>query len=199
VSAKDSCQGLIETLQNLKRDGVEQINTEGIITYLHETLHLLEVQPTNELSGAQLEKYKTELQVWAEGQKNIHTQNIESFKSTIDAGQNAIRSSFLMNGAATISLLTFIGKLTDSAPEKIPLFSCSLMLFVSGVGLAGLASGLAYCTQWFYTTSNYAARRALTRNFGHAFNIFSIVLIITSYVVFAYGVFGAYEIFRGFA
>jgi hypothetical protein len=177
VNAKDSCQSLIETLQNLKRDGVEQVSAEGIITYLNGTLHLLEVQPTSELSGAQLEKYKTELQVWAEGQKNVHALNIELFKSTINAGQNAIRSSFLMNGAATISLLTFIGKLTDSNPAKIPLFSSSLILFVVGVGLAGLVSGLAYCTQWFYATSNYATKRSLVQNFGSIFNICSIVLV----------------------
>jgi hypothetical protein len=198
MNAKDSCQGLIETLQNLKKDGVEQVNTEGIITYLHETLHLLEAQP-NELSGAQLEKYKTELQVWAEGQKNVHALNIELFKSTINAGQNAIRSSFLMNGAATISLLTFIGKLTDSAPAKVPLFSSSLILFVIGVGLAGLASGITYCTQWFYATSNYETKSSLMQNIGSVFNIFSIASVVLSYGVFAYGAFSAYEIFRDFA
>jgi hypothetical protein len=198
VNAKDSCQGLIKTLQDLERDGVAQVSTEGVITYLHETLHLLEAQ-TNELSGAHLEKYKTELQVWAEAQKSVHPLNIELFKSTINAGQNAIRSSFLMNGAATISLLTFIGKLTDSSPEKIPLFSCSLILFVIGVGLAGLASGITYCTQWFYATSNYETKSSLMRNIGSGFNIFSIASVVLSYGVFAYGAFRAYEIFRGFA
>jgi hypothetical protein len=198
MNAKDSCQGLIETLQDLQRNGIGQDNKEKIIKDLHEILDFLEAQP-NELSGAQLEKYKTELQVWVEGQKNIHALNIELFKSTINAGQTAIRSSFLMNGAATISLLTFIGKLTDSAPAKVPLFSSSLMLFVAGVGLAGLASGITYCTQWFYATSNYETKSSLIRHFGSVSNVFSIVLVMLSYVVFAYGAFSAYEIFRGFA
>jgi hypothetical protein len=198
MNAKDSCQGLIETLQGLQRDGIGQDNKEKIIKDLHEILDFLEAQP-NELDGAQLEKYKTELQVWVEGQKNVHALNIELFKSTINAGQNAIRSSFLMNGAATISLLTFIGKLTDSAPAKIPLFSSSLILFVIGVGLAGLASGITYCTQWFYATSNYEIKNSLMRNIGSGFNIFSIASVVLSYGVFAYGAFRAYEIFRGFA
>jgi hypothetical protein len=198
MNAKDSCQGLIETLQGLQRDGIGQDNKEKIIKDLHEILDFLEAQP-NELGGAQLEKYKTELQVWVEGQKNIHALNIELFKSTINAGQTAIRSSFLMNGAATISLLTFIGKLTDSAPAKIPLFSSSLILFIGGVLLAALASGSVYVAQWFYATSNYETNKSLFQRTGSAFNISSIFLVMLSYGVFAYGAFSAYVIFRGFA
>lgn len=82
---KDSCQGLIKTLQDLKRDGVEQVNKEGVITHPHKILDFLEAQST-ELSGAHLEKYKTELEVWAEAQKSVHPLNIELFKSTINAG-----------------------------------------------------------------------------------------------------------------
>lgn len=55
-----------------------------------------------------------------------------------------------MNGGASLALLTFVGHLSGTNPEKIPAIAASLTVFVGGVLVAALASGTTYLCQWFY-------------------------------------------------
>jgi hypothetical protein len=85
-----------------------------------------------------------------EEHKNIHAHGVEMFRSVIQAGQNALRSAFLMNGGASVALLAFVGHLSSVAPKKVPMLAPSLATFVGGVLVAALASGVTYLSQWFY-------------------------------------------------
>lgn len=60
-----------------------------------------------------------------------------------------IKALFLLNGAATISILTFIGN-TKTKPEYLVI---AMALFALGAATGPLAMGLAYLTQLSYGNS----------------------------------------------
>ena len=68
-----------------------------------------------------LEFYKANLQAWLEEIKKINAREIEVFRLVFTAGQNALRTSFFMNGGASVAILTFIGHLATNASCKAPI------------------------------------------------------------------------------
>lgn len=67
-------------------------------------------------------------------------------QAAISAGQFALRMSLLINGAAAVALLTFIGSLPK---EQKRLFADTLVWFASGVGLAVAALAFSYFANLF--------------------------------------------------
>jgi hypothetical protein len=175
-------------LDGLKKQGIEQVTIDGIIDYLSQ----LEVTRES-LSGitlAELEHYKAQLAMWVESQKSQSQISAEGFKSVILAGQNALRSSLLINGGASIALLAYIGKLKIEASTQIPAFAFPLLIFVIGVLVAAINSGLTYLSQWFYFGGAIWKQKV-----GFVINIINILLGIASYGLFAIGTFYAYKFF----
>ncbi len=201
MDAKAFAQELKAVFEKLNADGVTQVNTANVAAYLEQLINSLNEETTNPTSveiehykAMEREYYKAQLQGWAEQQKHSYAQNIEMFRSVITAGQNALRSSFLMNGGATVALLAFIGKLTDNAKAKIPLFVGSLSLFVLGVLLITGASGCTYLGQRFYAPNEKSEVKV-----AYWLNIASILLGLASYIAFICGAVKALHVFLLFA
>ena len=175
-------------LHDLKKQGVEQISIDGVIDYLSQLeatrQHLLELTP------AELEHYKAQLAMWVENQKHSFRISTEGFKSVILSGQNALRSALLINGGASIALLAYIGKLNVEASTQLAALAFPLLIFVIGVLLAAINSGITYLSQWFYFGGNLWKQKI-----GFYLNIINIVLGIASYSLFATGMFYAYQFF----
>jgi hypothetical protein len=191
MDAKDFAHELRDLVADLRIQGVEAVRSENLIKYLDEALpEMAEPPPT---SSARDDLYRAELQKWIEEHKHYHAESIELFKSVIQAGQNALRSAFLMNGGASVALLAFIGHLASiELSEKVSELAPSLATFVFGVLAAGLASAVTYLSQWFY-----AGRPALRRT-AFALNVAAIVVGLGAYGAFAYGVCRAYRVFADF-
>jgi hypothetical protein len=71
----------------------------------------------------------------------------KSIEAAITSGANALRTAILVNGAAAISVLAFIGGLVGNGKLTVAQSSViagSLMWFVWGVASAGTAMGLTY-------------------------------------------------------
>ncbi len=98
-----------------------------------------------------------------------------------------------MNGGASVALLAFIGHLAQIKPEGITSFANVLMPFVLGVLAMTVTSGFTYLSQWLYDSPNTKAQK-----WGFRFNITCIVLGITSYVFFIWGMCLAYFAFTQF-
>ena len=109
MSTKQFAQGLKETVEELRKEGITEINSENLIAYLDQVLG----SSDDAISHTEMEKYRAQLQVWVEQHKGIQTSQIEKFKSVVKAGQHALRTSFLMNGGATVVILAFMGKLSE--------------------------------------------------------------------------------------
>jgi len=186
MSVKDFASQLRKTIVELKNNGTSSIYCDNLIAYLEE----VENSPSPVVTEAELEHYKAQLQVWVESEKRNHASDLEMFRSVIQSGQNAIRSSFLLNGGASVALLAFIGKLTEEQQSKIPEFADSLTIFVIGVLAIALTSGFTYLSQWFY-----AEDEAWKQKTGFVLNIFSILLGLSSYGFFIWGMCRAYTSF----
>lgn len=117
--------------------------------------------------------------------KNI---DIELLKATLQAGSNALKISLLINGVSTISLLTFIGKLTEENQDKINLFSLSLLIFALGVFFSAIASGITYLTQTRYQLYTEPNQIKL----GKKLNYTTIILVSISYILFFIGILNTY-------
>lgn len=191
MDAKDFAQELRNIVDDLKTKGVESIRSENLIKYLDEALR--DLSTSERPSEATIERYKAELQKWVEEHKNIQAQGVEMFRSVIQAGQNALRTAFLMNGGASVALLAFVGHLSSVAPEKVPALAPSLAVFVGGVLVAALASGVTYLSQWFY-----AGEPSSQKKIGFALNIAAILLGLGAYGVFGFGMWRAYRVFASF-
>jgi hypothetical protein len=192
MDAKEFAQELREVVADLKTKGIDSIGADNLIRYLDEAARDLSTSGARP-SEATIERYKAELHKWVEEHKNIHTQRVEMFRSVIQAGQNALRTAFLMNGGASVALLAFIGHLSSVAPGRIPSLAPSLAVFVCGVLVAALATGVTYLSQWFY-----AGDPSWQKKTGFALNIATILLGLSAYGIFAFGMWRAYRVFEGF-
>ena len=189
MSTQEFATQLKETIKGIKDNGTAAIYCDNLIAYLED----VEKSPSQALTEAELEKYKADLQLHIEQNKNSHASQIEMFRSVITSGQNAIRSSFLMNGGASVALLAFIGHLAEMKPEMVATFSNVLMPFVLGVLAMTMTSGFTYLSQWLYGSENIAARQ-----WGFKLNIACICLGISSYACFMWGMWCSYYAFTNF-
>jgi len=178
MSLKIFVEKLREHIKKEKNNGNDSIRCDELINYLDDKIEP-HIQSVN---GADLEKYKAELQVWVE-----NSSNAEMFRSVLTAGQNAIRSAFLLNGGAAIAMLAFIAKLTDTQKEKVSEFAGGLAIFVTGVLIVAITSGLTYLSQWFY-----AGDKEWEEITGFVFNISAIVTGLLSYGFFIWGMSSVY-------
>jgi len=181
---------LRSTISSIKEDqGITEIKCDNLIAYLDEVIN----SPEEDVNAAQMEKYKAQLQLWIKQNEVAHGWDLEMFRSVIMAGQNALKTAFLMNGSAAVALLAFLGKLSDQHQNKIAVFASSLVVFVIGVLAITMASGSTYLSQFFYADSELWKQKT-----GLVLNILAIVLGLSSYGLFIWGTIIAYKAFIGF-
>ena len=189
MSVKNFAQQMKITIEDIKSKGTAAIYCDNIIAYLNEVLKSPEPEPTL----ADVEKYKANLQNWIETNKRAHEEQLEMFRSVITAGQNAIKTSFYLNGGAAVALLAFIAHLVEVGKEKIPEFGCHLLPFAFGVLAITVTSGLTYLSQWLYANS-----KPITRQWGFRVNMCCIALGLLSYIFFVWGLISVNSSFHRF-
>lgn len=189
MSVKEFSVQLKDTIENIKNNGTTAIDCEALIAYLTEVVN----SPSLKITEIDLEKYKSDLELWVAQSTHAHESQLEMFRSTITAGQNAIRSSFLLNGGSALALLAFISHLTENQPDKVAVFADSLIPFVVGVLAITVTSGFTYLSQWFY-----AGGKPWMEKTGLCLNIGVILLGLSSYGFFVWGMCRAYFGFKLF-
>lgn len=128
-----------------------------------------------------LSQFRHDFEVWKVQAPINSAHGIEMFKSVIEAGQTALRSATIINGGAAAALLAFLGNLlTKEAPHGVSFpiseINHAMLVFVIGVGLAGLATGVRYLTQLSYSLDH--------RKIGNWLNLFSNLLATGSFGAF---------------
>lgn len=188
---------LRRALGDVKTQGQTTVPVSGLEAYLAEMEKIATANDTAQIEAAQREQAGRQLahdfEVWKVNAPLQNAANLEMFKSVIEAGQTALKSAILINGGAAAALLAFLGNLlTKEAPTginfPIATISHAMLIFVIGVGLAGLASGFRYLTQWIGSRGH--------RKTGLAFNIAAIVCGLASFFLFFWGGVEAYLAFR---
>jgi hypothetical protein len=181
---------LKDVIEKLQKNGETHIECSKLINYLQNASE----NPPQDLPPDHLERLKAQLQILVEAHKSSHASDLEMFRSVIQSGQNAVKTSFLMNGGASVAILAFIGKLTESNKPSIPLFAETLTLFVTGVFLISVTAGITYLSQWFYADDS--PRKQLA---GFILNLSAILVGLGSYGMFIWGMKAAYNSFLSLA
>ena len=190
MSTKQFATQMKAMIEDIKAKGTAAIYCDNLIAYLSEVQNSPEIEPT----PIEIERYKADLQNWIELNKHSNEGKLEMFRSVISSGQNAIKSSFLLNGGASVALLAFISHLAQFQPSKVADFGHCLLPFTLGVLAISVTSGFTYLSQWLYDSHNVAARKA-----GFVFNILCIILGLASYAFFTWGLFIAQGLFTSYA
>lgn len=68
-------------------------------------------------------------------------------EKAVDLSKEALRTVVLLNGAAAIALLAFIGQIIKEAPSLLATLSYAIQWFVGGAVMGGLATVVAYSSQ----------------------------------------------------
>lgn len=149
------------------------------------------------MDDAAIVKYKAECDLKCEQYKAECDLNLEEYKlkfqATVQSGQAALKSAFLINGGAAVALLAFIGNAWTKTQANINGLGFPLLLYVFGVLFPAVASGLTYLSQCQYGKSikddDHFARSA------RKIKWVVIVFVILSYFLFAIATFFAYRFF----
>jgi hypothetical protein len=189
MNGKELAGQMKEMIKELKSEGAISINCEDLIGYLDEVEHL----PNAELSTADIERYKAELQNWVESGKQAHDERKEMFKSIIAYGQGAIKSLFLLNAGAVVVMLTFVTHLAKS-DLKVTEFVNSIWWFAIGVFAAALVAVLAYVCQLLYNWQN-----TWPFKIGIAFHILCFLAATASLWFFWEGLTSTFRAFEAFS
>lgn len=188
MSVKEFAIQLLNSIKDVRTNS-ETLQCDNLISYLEKVI----ATDPGDLSQNQIEHLKAQLQIMVEREKSNHASDLEMFRTVIQSGQNAVKTALLMNGGASVALLAFIGKLTEEQQSRIPPFADALAIFVAGVFTIVVASGSTYLSQWFYAESETWKERT-----GLGFNLLSILLGLTSYGFFVWGMRTAYAAFLTF-
>ena len=198
MKAIDLIADLRKALSDVKNDGHTTIPVAGLEGYLANVESIIKNQSQADQEIIKRDeawkKYQSDLKVW-EIQTNVKsTFDTEMFKSVIEAGLNALKSAIIINGGAAVALLAFLGSLITKESSNsaciypISAIGYALLIFIFGVGFAGLASGFRYLAQFCYGSA--------WRKTGHGFNLVSVILGALSFAAFFYGGIKAYLALR---
>lgn len=134
MDGKDVIFGLRTTIEDAKKRGMKNMPISLIEQHI-----------------SYAEKYACQCYDY---QKMNNDKFLESFRSVISSGANAIKAAMLMNGGGAVALLAFFPRVNESGIEvNTGLLASALLWFTLGVFLAALGSGFAYFTQRAYHDS----------------------------------------------
>ena len=185
MSVKEFATRMKTTIEQTKAKGTAAIYCDHLIEYLDQVSKSHEASPPSH----EIEDYDEKFLFGIESYRQQHQMDRDMFRSVVDAGREAIKSSLLLNGGAAVALLAFIAN-QKSKQESVAEYADCLLYFTSGALTIVVVSGLTYLSQWWY-----AKPKKWTQNAGFSLNIVCIVLGFLSYVLFAKGIYFSYSAF----
>jgi len=133
------------------------------------------------MDNSEYERWKMEHESKLAEYDAENARRLEMFKSVITAGQSALKSAILINGGAAVAMLAFAGSIWGKSLAQctVKYLLAAMGLFVVGVLLGAVASGLTYLVQ-----RAYAQEREKT---GNRLNVGTISCVVVAYVLFLVG------------
>lgn len=194
MNASDVIKLLHESIRAAKEAGTDPLLIKRLEAFATEINNIVqESQTTNALTEAELERYKAKLSAWVESRQHAHEWDLEMLRSVIVTGQFALKSSLLINGAAAVALLTFIGNIWNKDLTVVAGTAYALGSYVVGVMLAAVAVGITYLSQAGFGRE-FGKHSHAIGNWGR---FVAVILVIASYIAFGCASFLAYRVFTG--
>ncbi len=187
MKALEVIQEVKRALDNTKKSGEVSVSIDAMDNFMDQ----LEKRAQRVGEFNQLEHDRLLKEFEAENARNIaYSQNmnahsVEMFKSVITTGQAALKSSMIINGGAAAALLAFTGKIWNegSTVQVTNALTHSILWFCSGLLIASFAAGTTYLSQFSYAKD--------WDKVGGVVNIFTVLAVLASYVMFGFGCFNA--------
>lgn len=193
MNVTDLINDLRASINGIKAQSHDTVPVSGLEAYLAEMQRIAGIQEEPALEEKLREdarrKFEHDSDLWKTQAPLQHASRLEMFKSVVEAGQTALISAMAINGGAAVALLAFLGNLLTTQAEDVDPFPISgigiaLLVFLLGLGCAGLASGIRYLVQTAYSLR--------WKKSGIALNIVSIGLGLASFSAFFLGSVWAY-------
>jgi len=177
MKASEFATRLQDEVLQLTINGQKTIETKNLTQFLEEKIPLLREAEKDDHDIAvdfRLAHYQAQIQ-----------SNTQMFASVLDYGKHALNAAMIINAGAAVALLSLVSSLCGRNIAAGASYASALLLFVFGVLLAAMATGGAYCTQYFYTQSPE------TQN-GKRFHVATVVFALASYGLFISGALSSY-------
>lgn len=194
MNARDVVELLEGSIRTAKESGATTIPIERLESFSIEVSRIVSESPSETaLPEAKLEHYKAQLNAWVSSYQQVHEWNLEMLRAVITTGQSALKSALLINGAAAVALLAFIGNIWSSSknPQTIAGIPSAMIYYVIGVLVTAVAAGFTYLSQAGYGKEFGKASRII----GVSGHIGAVSCVVASYILFGYASLVAYRVF----
>ncbi|MHC1727421.1 MAG: hypothetical protein AB9866_15695 [Syntrophobacteraceae bacterium] len=185
---KDPLDIILEAVADAKAKAIDSISTDELISFVQEIKNRGFIPP------AAMKRWEAELQAWSGKEAARYT---EMIKAVVLTGQAALKSAILINGGATVAVLSLIGSLLIKAPEgKLILvhdLAASAFAFAVGVLLSAIASGTTYLSTFCISE---LGGKTWQMTAAMIINGTTWALVIASYAAFLWGAIHMYSLFR---
>nr|WP_299241343.1 hypothetical protein [uncultured Halomonas sp.] len=186
MKSSEVVQVLRDSITTTKEKGVEHVSVADLEAYADRLEGVVSKTPEDIAAGdAAIETYRAELTAWVSSSQQQHEHNLEMLRAVITVGQSALKSSLLINGAAAVTLLAFIGniwKVSGSGP-LISLLASAMLHFVAGVLSAAMAAGATYFSQAGYC----GEFGAVSMKIGRVGHVLAVFFVFAAYLLFGRG------------
>lgn len=176
---------LDQNLDDAVAKGARTVDVSALRQLIAGLRNVVEADSAQAAAEAQ-KRLQTRFANWLENNLQRHEGKLGALRSTILAGQSALKSCIPINGGAVVALLAFAGHMMERKVPAVSMHSLAIALavFVGGVFSGGLASGFAYFSQWY--TEDHLNGTGLT------LNIAAVLSGLSSLVCFCCGGYFAY-------
>jgi hypothetical protein len=177
---------LAQELATLKERGHTAVAMNALLPYV---TGLLASARSGDPEGER-QRVKINFEGQVEAYRAEVSSQLELLKAAIEAGQSALKSISVINGAAALAMLAFIGNVlshpTDIGLAAMMIMSRSMTYFATGVGLSAIGLAARYFSQASYA-GDFSNQSRATK-WGNTWRVIAIVAGVAGLAAFFIGV-----------
>ncbi|HGM4118231.1 hypothetical protein ACM74Z_19415 [Pseudomonas aeruginosa] len=191
MKSKEVVKAIFDQIQEVKKQGNTVVTVDSLEGLLAALDRHIDSQEPLEQASFEFQKQTNE----------FHYQSSqELFRSVINSGQSALKTSILVGGGAAAALLAFASSAWKALkPEGLDLLGGSVLLLSLGVVLTAIATGFNYLAQFFYYDAYHADEETKWHDrLGGLFNFLSSALVVVSYAFYVWACWRVYLMMHAF-
>ena len=185
MESKNIIHEIKQAVQEASSKGHKTVTVQSLTNYLNELNKLNENEDYNTKQNHEtnLAEFKAENDRNIANANNQTSVSLELIRSTVIAGQSALKAAMIINGGGAAALLAFTGNIWNKTTSNIIASGLTeaILIFCIGILLAAFATGTTYLSQLIFSYEKV--------KFATVINYLTITLVILSFSLFIYGSF----------
>jgi hypothetical protein len=188
MNSHDLLQELRDALKHAQQSN-QTVQIDALKTFLDrwERDSNSQVKADDSSRQRQLEEWKTQLTISS-------AMTLEMFKSVVEAGQTALKSSIVINGGAAAALLALLAESLKAGGQGsigalLSPLGFAWLYYMLGLGCAGTSTAIRYLAQALYTQATYLKESMDGKwyHWGNQAKYFAVALGFASFALFFAG------------